>query len=169
MINIFCIRPKGFNIGNDIIFLALRHFIYKSFRQVVNLISLPAVSRYESQAKAGLTARIIHEINQYGHGVIVGGGNLYENGELDVDTNALLQLEPPMMLFSLSSGRIYNRVDNLVHRTDAMPPAVIAALNTKASFSMTRDNRTLEYLKNLGCKNAVCGGCPTIHLNHMLQ
>ena len=118
MINLFCIRPKGFNIGNDAIFMGLRHFIHEAFGQVVNLIELPATSRYESQAKGGLTSKTIYEINQYGHGVIVGGGNLYENGELDVTLDALKTLEVPLMLFSISRGRIYNRQCKLVERTD---------------------------------------------------
>ena len=84
MVNIFCIRPKGFNIGNDVIYQGTLAFLQASFGSQVNVISLPATSRYESQAKAGLTPRTVHEINQYGHGVIVGGGNLYENGELQV-------------------------------------------------------------------------------------
>jgi hypothetical protein len=57
MINLFCVRPKGFNVGNDVIFMGMQHFIYKAFGEVVNLISLPATSRYESQAKAGLPIR----------------------------------------------------------------------------------------------------------------
>ena len=76
MINLFCIRPHGFNVGNDVIFLGLQHFLREAFGSVVNLISIPATGRYESQAKAGLTAKTIYEINQYGHGVIVGGGNV---------------------------------------------------------------------------------------------
>src|SRR5665647_1466823 len=117
MITLFCVRPKGFNVGNDAIYLGMQHFLYEAFGEVVNLVSLPATKRYDSVAHAGLTARSIHEINQYGDGVIVGGGNLYENGELDVDLDALEALRVPLMLFSLSRGRIYGRRDELVDRT----------------------------------------------------
>ena len=34
----------------------------------------------------------IHQMNLHGHGVIVGGGNVYENGGLDVDVHALREL-----------------------------------------------------------------------------
>lgn len=162
---LFCIRPKGFNVGNDVISLGLEHFIQRAFGQSVNLITLPATSRYESHAKAGLTARTVHEINQYGHGVIVGGGNLYENGELEVDPWALETLEPPLMLFSLSSGRIYNHRRELVRRTDAMRPELIRALDKRADFSLARDERTTSYLRELGCEKPVTGGCPTVYLN----
>lgn len=167
MINLFCIRPHGFNVGNDVIFLGLQHFLREAFGSVVNLISLPATSRYESQAKAGLTARTIYEINQYGHGVIVGGGNLYENGELDVQLDALASLEVPLMLFSLSKGRVYNRRHQLVPRTDAMPDRVIQALHRRAAYSLARDHATLGYLHGLGCDQARLGGCPTIFLDAM--
>lgn len=167
MITLYCIQPKGFNVGNDAIHLALRHVLYEAFGRVVNIISLPATSRYESQAKAGLTARTIHEINQLGHGVIVGGGNLYENGELDVNLDALKALEPPLMLFSLSRGRVYNRRDQLVPRTDAMPDRIMKALNDRADFSLARDDATLAHLRSIGCDRAELGGCPTVYLDRV--
>jgi polysaccharide pyruvyl transferase WcaK-like protein len=169
MINLFCIRPKAFNVGNDAIFLALQDFLREAFGQVVNIISLPATSRYESHAKAGLTAQTIYEINLYGHGVIVGGGNLYENGELEVDLNALEALEVPMMLFSLSRGRVYNRHRKLVDRTNAMPRHIAAAINRKAKFSLARDEYTGRYLQEIGAAHSRVGGCPTIFLNRIVD
>lgn len=167
MFNLFCIRPKGFNIGNEAIFMGLQHFIHAAFGQVVNLISLPATSRYESQAKGGLTAKTIYEINQYGHGVIVGGGNLYENGELDVTLDALKSLEVPLMLFSLSRGRVYNRRNELVERTDVMPDRVLKALHDRADYSLARDGATHAHLLSLGCSRAQLGACPTLFLNRL--
>jgi polysaccharide pyruvyl transferase WcaK-like protein len=167
MFNLFCIRPKGFNIGNDAIFTGLQYFIHAAFGQMVNLISLPATSRYESQAKGGLTAKTIYEINQYGHGVIVGGGNLYENGELDVTLDALKSLEAPLMLVSLSRGRIYNRRNQLVERTDVMPDRVLKAINDRADYSMARDHVTHAHLQGLGCKKVQLGACPTLFLNRL--
>ena len=165
MITLFCVRPKAFNVGNDAIFLAMEHFIQEAFGRVVNLVSVPATARYESQARAGLTAKTIYEINQFGHGVIVGGGNLYENGELDLDVHALQSLEVPLMLFSMSWGRVYNRRRQLVPRTDAMPPDKILALNDRASFSVARDKATRDHLHSVGANDAVVGGCPTIFLD----
>lgn len=167
MLNIFCIRPKGFNVGNDAIFMGLQAALAEAFDSFVNLISIPATSRYESQAKAGLNSRTVHEINQYGHGVIVGGGNLYENGELDVNLEALKKLETPMMLFSLSRGRVYNRLDKLVDRTDVMSDNIMAGVNKHARWSLARDHATLNHLKGLGMDHAVLGGCPTIFLDRI--
>ncbi len=167
MTTLFCIRPKGFNVGNDAIHLALRHLLDEAFGRIVNVISLPATSRYESHATAGLTARTVYEINQYGDGVIVGGGNLYENGELDLDLDALARLEVPLLLFSISWGRVYNRRGELVPRTDAMPDRVIRALNDRADFSLTRDDATLDLLRAIGCDRARLGGCPTVFLERV--
>lgn len=169
MINLFCIRPKGFNIGNDGIFFAMQHFLQEAFGCVVNLISLPATSRYESLAKAGLTSKTIYEINQYGHGVIIGGGNLYENGELEVNLDALETLEVPLMLFSLSRGRIYNRQHKLVNRTDAMPERIVLALNRRAKYSLARDYATDNYLRSIGIDHSQVGGCPTIFLDRVVE
>ena len=85
MINLFSIRPKGFNIGNDVIYLGVNHFIRQAFKENYNVISLPATGKYESQRKSGLSSQTVYEINQFGHGVVVGGGNLYENGELEIN------------------------------------------------------------------------------------
>jgi hypothetical protein len=167
MITLYCLRPKAFNVGNDVIFCGLRHFVQEAFRCVVNLVTLPATSRYESQAKAGLTPRTIHEINQYGHGVIVGGGNLYENGELEINLDALEQLQVPLMLFSLSKGRVYSRNSQLVPRTDAMPSRNILGLNRKALVSLARCQATQDQLREVGVTNSVIGGCPTIFLDRM--
>ncbi|HMR67752.1 MAG TPA: polysaccharide pyruvyl transferase family protein [Anaerolineae bacterium] len=167
MITLFCVRPKGFNIGNDAIFLAMQYFLQQAFGQLVNIVTFPATSRYESHAKAGLTPKTIFEINQYGHGVIVGGGNLYENGELEVNLEALQSLEVPLLLFSLSRGKIYNRQHRLVDRTDAMPARVVKALHAKARYSLARDEATFTYLQQLDCNNVQVCGCPTIFLDRL--
>ncbi|HAN99886.1 MAG TPA: hypothetical protein DCQ98_21765 [Planctomycetaceae bacterium] len=169
MINLFCIRPKGFNVGNDAIYLGMQHFIYNAFGEVVNLINLPATSRYESQAKAGLTSKTIYEINQYGHGVIIGGGNLFENGELDVQLDALGALEVPLMVFSVSRGRVYNRRLELVRRTDTMPDRILKALDERVDFALLRDRATSEHMASIGCRNTTIGGCPTIYLDRMMH
>lgn len=162
--NLFIIRPKGLNVGNDAIYLGLKSLISQSFDNLPNIITIPATSKYESSGKAGLTASTVHEINQYGHGVIIGGGNLYENGELEFDLQALQRLEPPLMLFSLSRGRIYGRDDSLIERTDAMLDDRILALNNRADLSLSRDQATQTYLESLGVKTSVMGACPTLFL-----
>ncbi len=167
MITLYCIRPKGLNIGNDAIHMAMQHFVYEAFGEVVNLVSLPATGRYENHLHAGLTPRTIHEINQYGHGVIVGGGNLYENGELDVNLDALESLHVPLMLFSLSHGRIFGRGGRLVARTDSMPQRTVMALDRRASFALARDEATGAYLRQIGCRQCDVGGCPTIFLDRV--
>lgn len=169
MITLFHVGPKGFNVGNHAISMGLRSMVRGAFGRVVNWISIPATSRYEAQSRAGLTARTIHEINQFGDGVIVGGGNLYENGELDLDVEALEALEVPLMVFSVSWGRIYNRRGELVRRTDAMPDQRIQALNKRANISLARDTATLEHLHSVGATNAELGGCPTITLGDAMD
>lgn len=164
MITLFNIRPRGLNVGNDIIAIGMRSFLREAFGEVVNVISLPATSKYEAHGKAGLDAATVYEINQYGHGVIVGGGNLYENGELQLDLNALKALEAPLMLFSLSMGRIYGRLNRLVRRTNAMPDDRVLRLSEKAVVNFGRCQATYDYLREIGAKNPELGGCPTLYL-----
>jgi len=168
MINLFSIRPRGFNIGNDVIYIGLNHFIRKTFKENFNIISFPATSKYEIHKKSGLSSQTVYDINQFGHGVIIGGGNLYENGELEVDPTALRALEKPMMIFSLARGKIYNRKLELVDRTDVMTDDKLALLNRKAIVSLSRDRATYEYIKTLGINNDL-GGCPTLFMNEIPQ
>jgi hypothetical protein len=160
VITLFSVRPHGFNIGNDTIFLGLRHLLREAFDGLVNIVQVPAVG--SDGELHGLEARTVHDMNLYGHGVVIGGGNVYENGQLTVDTNALRALHPPLMLFSLSSGRIYDNRHVLVRRTDAMPDAIVTALHERAAISLARDEATLDYLRSLGLTSPMLGGCPSL-------
>jgi polysaccharide pyruvyl transferase WcaK-like protein len=164
MITLFNIRPKGHNIGNDAISVALRNQLYKSFGRMVNIIDVPATSLYEAHSKSGLSSKTVYEINRVGDGVIVGGGNLYENNEIDFNETALKALQVPLMLFSNSLGKVYNRQGELVQRTDVIPDNKLATLHEHANISLVRDSSTLNHLKSIGVKNAKLGGCPTIYL-----
>lgn len=164
MITLFNIRPKGHNIGNDAISIALRNQIYEAFGRMVNIIDIPATSLYESHSKAGLSSKTVYEINRVGDGVIVGGGNLYENNEIDFNETALKALQVPLMLFSNSLGKVYDRQGNLVSRTDVIPDAKLANLHKYADISLVRDSSTLNHLKSIGSNNSIFGGCPTIFL-----
>lgn len=169
MINLYSIRPKGFNVGNDVIYIALKGFLERAFENdFLNIISLPATNKYESQKKSGFSKNTIYEINQFGHGVILGGGNLYENGEVDIDPIALKALDKPFMICSVSRGRIYNKQNILVDRTDVISDAKLKLLNEKAQFRLSRDSATCDYITNLGVKNQV-GACPTLFLHEFLD
>jgi polysaccharide pyruvyl transferase WcaK-like protein len=166
MKTIYNIRPKGLNIGNDAIAIAMQNFIYVASGELVNIIPIPATSKYDGGGLYGLTKRSIYEINTYGSGVIVGGGNLYENGELDVDVDALSALARPLMIFSVSVGRIYDRSLNLSRRTDTISDGKLKAVSDKADLNLLRDSASVEWVKALGSK-ASLGGCPTIFLNEL--
>jgi hypothetical protein len=164
VINVLCVRPVGwgYNVGNETIFVAIRRMLDDAFEGRANLISVPALG----SGFAGLTRTSIHEMNQYGHGVVIGGGNLYENNELDVDLDALPRLQPPLMLFSLSRGRIYDRGLRFVDRTDTMPDRVISGLHERAMRSVARDVATRDHLRGLGLEPDL-GGCPTLLLGRL--
>ncbi|HTF16848.1 MAG TPA: polysaccharide pyruvyl transferase family protein [Chryseolinea sp.] len=168
MKNIYSIRPKGFNIGNDVIYLGVNHFVRMAFKENYNVISLPATGKYEAHRKAGLSSQTVYEVNQFGHGVIVGGGNLYENGELEVNPIAMRALEKPLMVFSVSRGKIYNKELKLVDRTDTMADDKLKLLHQYTSISLSRDQATKAYLDSLGCTNTL-GGCPTLFINEIPQ
>lgn len=169
MINLYSIRPKGFNVGNDVIYIALKGFLERAFDDdYLNIISLPATNKYESHKKAGFAKNTVYEINQFGHGVILGGGNLYENGEIDIDPIALKALDKPFMICSVSRGRIYNKQNQLVDRTDVISDVKLKMLNEKAEFRLSRDKATYDYITGLGTENEI-GACPTLFLHEFLK
>jgi hypothetical protein len=164
MYTIANIRPLGYNIGNHAINFALRHMLYETFGRLVSVIDYPATSRHESTAKAGLTSATVFEINRFADGVIIGGGNLFENDEIAVDPSALRSLQPPMMMFSNSRGRIFDRHGRLSDRSDVIPDAKLHVLLDRADISLSRDSATHAHLAAINDKDEL-GWCPTINLN----
>jgi hypothetical protein len=169
MINLFCVRPRRFNVGNATIDAAMSAVLRDVFGERCNLVPIPAIASDEEGSLSGLTAKTVYEMNLYGHGVVVGGGNLYENGQLDVDVNALCALAAPLLLCSLSHGRIYDRRGRLTRRTDSMPVEHIVALHGRASASLARDDATCAHLHELGLTAARLGGCPTLFVDELLS
>lgn len=166
---IFCVRPRGFNVGNETIALAVRGLLRQVLTGTPNLVPIPAAVSEEEGSLSGLTAKTVHEMNLYGQGVVVGGGNLYENGQLDVEHNAASCLLPPLLLLGLSYGRIYDRRGRLTRRTDAMADDSIRALNGLAIRSIVRDEATLAHLRSLGLDDVKVGGCPTLWLDRLIS
>lgn len=165
MYTIANIRPFGHNVGNTAISFALKNILYDTFGRLVTIIDYPATSKHESTSKAGLSKQTIHEINRFADGVIVGGGNLFENDEIDINPEALKNLKTPLMLFSNSRGRIYGRNGKLEERTDVIPDNKLLNLVKTSTISASRDTATHEYIKSLGCQDEL-GFCPTINLSN---
>jgi len=161
MTTLFCVRPTTLNIGNDIIHRAISDLCIAAFGPETSVVTIPALVGPQN---GGLTARQIYDINRLADGVVIGGGNLFENGQLTVDAQALAALGRPLLLLGLSHGRIYSRDGLLVHRTDAMPPHVIRLLVERSVRTIVRDRGTQEILRGFGIEDLVVGGCPTLFL-----
>jgi len=159
-LNIFFVRPTTRNIGNDVIGYAAAELLYEVFGVETNIVSIPAL---KGPQFGGLVPRQIYDMNRLADGVVVGGGNLLENGQLSYDAQAVEALRPPMMLMALSHGRITGRSGGLEDRTDALHPSVIRHLVRRSAVAMVRDNASQAILRDLGSE-VVVGGCPTLFL-----
>lgn len=168
MFTIAIIRPVGHNVGNDAINFSLRHMLSEAFGRLVSIVEYPATNKYGGASKYGLTSESIHAINRYADGVIVGGGNLFENDEIDVDNRALKALQPPLMLFSNSRGRIFDRRGNLSNRSDVIADEKLANLLERADISLSRDSATHRHLRLINDKDQL-GWCPTINMQRYSQ
>lgn len=161
MPTIFCVRPATRNIGNDLIKKATSALLYTSFGSNAGLIDIPALAGAQF---GGLTSRQVYDMNRFADGIVVGGGNLFENGQITIEPQALAALRPPLMLVGLSHGRIYDRDGALMDRTDALAPDAIRLLVAKSCVAMVRDRATHMRLQGLGLDVEV-GGCPTLFMD----
>lgn len=164
MTTIFHIRPRTPNIGNDLISLGMESLLFDAFQGEVNLVTIPAMSQESRIKGSGLSSRNIYEINQLADGLVIGTGNLFENGGLHCDLGALGSLKVPTMLLSVSMGRIYDRTGTLVPRTDSLPPDKIKALCHLADPALVRDQATAKHLEALGAEHVRVAGCPSLLL-----
>lgn len=155
---------KGYNIGNFAISLAIRKLLLKIYKDLT-IVTYPAHGTLD----AGLNKKIIYEANQWCDGIVVGGGNLYENNELFLDFNALESLQIPLLLFSISLGKIYAKGISLSRRTDVMPNETLINLHKYAEKSVTRDKATQFHMASLGIKNIQLGACPTLGLKNLVS
>ena len=158
--NVFLVRPTTRNIGNDVIAYATAELIYDVFGERTNIVSIPAL---KGPQFGGLVPRQIYDMNRLADAVIVGGGNLLENGQLSYDAQAVDALRPPMMLLAVSHGRIAGRDGVMDNRTDALHPSAIRHLVQRSSVAMVRDHASQSILQEFGAEVAV-GGCPTLFL-----
>jgi hypothetical protein len=160
---LFNVRPKTPNIGNELIAMGMNEVLRRVFGLRLTLVTLPAAGP-DRFTGAGLARRTIYDINQMADGVIVGPGNLFENGGLDVDPHALSALNVPALLFSVSMGRIFDRRGRLVPRTDSLPDDRIAAVCAAFPEVLARDAATLDHLTSIGCGSVRVVGCPALFL-----
>ncbi len=161
MTTIFLIQPKTGNIGNLIIASGLEQLLRQAFNGEVNLVSLPA----DGGEKGGLGAKAIYEINRLADGLVIGPGNLFENGGLHCEIDALSSLGVPTMLFSVSMAQVYDRSGGFSRRTDSLPVSKIKAICDASDFILVRDNATRSFLEGLSVPDVRVGGCPSIVLN----
>ena len=168
MYTIANVHPFGHNVGNHAIHLALRQMLYETFGRLVSIIEFPATIISGETGSSGLTPASVHEINRFADGVIVGGGNIFENDAIDVDDEALSALQPPMMLFSNSWGRIYDRFERLAARSDSISTRKFSLLLDRADISLSRDSTTHSLAHALNSKDEL-GWCPTIGLSRYRQ
>jgi polysaccharide pyruvyl transferase WcaK-like protein len=160
---IFSVVPKTSNIGNDLIALATGHLLREALAgEPVHVVSVPAKGA-SGQKPAGLTRRSVYDMNQLADGVLVGGGNLFENGALEVDRQAASALSAPLLVFGISAGRVVDRRGELALRTDRLGDAEVVAACRPALAVLVRDQPTADHLLGLGVE-ATVAACPTLFL-----
>ena len=168
-LNLFHIVPfgPGFNIGNFLIQQSVRRLIKSQTERNVNFITIFSKG-YENMS--GLTKSTVYRINEESDGVVLGGGNLFENGDLEVDINALQALRKPMISFSCSYGKIYDQNGSLMRRTDAIQDIVMKEVIKASQVILSRDQATKDHLDSISKHdNHVVGGCPSIFIKELLN
>jgi hypothetical protein len=160
---LYRICPPRQNIGNTVIGAAVSNLIRGAFGEDASIVEIPALAGPDGIG--GITARQAFDLNRAADGVLVGGGNLFENGQLTIEPRALDALHVPMLLIGLSHGLIHDRDESLGRRTDAMPDHKILQLAERALLTLVRDHGTADVLRRLGAPRVEVGGCPTLFLD----
>ncbi len=141
-LTIFILRPETRNIGNSVISLALSNLLLKVFGTNAVFVNIPAqVGRLGGIEFGGLSPRQVYDINRLADGLVIGGGNLFENGQLSCDIQALSALRVPTAVVGLSHGKIYDDRGELVDRTDSLQREVIMSLIEKSEICLVRDGK----------------------------
>jgi polysaccharide pyruvyl transferase WcaK-like protein len=161
MPNLFCLRPATRNIGNDIINKATTDLLHQVFGAAASIINIPAL---RGPQYGGLTSQQVYDINRFADGLVVGGGNLFENGQLTIESHALDALAVPTILIGLSHGRIYDETYAFTKRTDSLPAHLVRHLAEKAMVRLVRDNASRSILHGLGVADVEVAGCPSLFL-----
>ncbi|MDX2275945.1 MAG: polysaccharide pyruvyl transferase family protein [Hyphomonadaceae bacterium] len=161
MTALFCVRPATRNIGNDAINRGVAMLLQDTFGIDVGIVNIPALVGPQF---GGFSSRQVYDMNRLAHGVVLGGGNLFENGQISIDKQALAALQPPMMMIGLSYGRIFDVRGELSDRTDALHPDLIRQLAQKSMAILMRDRISCEHLNSIGVSNVELAGCPTMFL-----
>ena len=165
---VFCVRPDTTNIGNDLIAMATGGLLSAVWHEPLDLVALPSAGAVRGAKSTGLDARNVYEANRLADAVIVGGGNLFENGALDVDPTAMAALQPPLGLIGVSSGRVRGRNGRLAARTDGVAPDRVAAVCAAADPVLVRDDATAGLLADLGVQRVAVAGCPALFLDRLV-
>ena len=158
--NLFFVRPTLSNIGNLLISHATKEIFSEVFGKTANIVSIPALKGPDA---GGLGAGPIYDMNRMADAVVVGGGNLFENGQLSCNHLAIDSLRPPLLLMGLPHGRITGRSGTRENRTDSLPPETIRHLVRRSIVTLVRDVASREILAGFGLTTRV-GGCPTLFL-----
>jgi len=159
-VTIFLVRPTTRNIGNDLIAYATSQLLYEAFGDGTNVVGVPALVGPQF---GGLVPRQIYDMNRLADGVVIGGGNLLENGQISYDARAVEALRPPMMIMGLSHGRIAARGTDVQPRSDALPDEAIRHMIQRSAVAHVRDDASRDLLAAIGVDVEV-GGCPTLFL-----
>ncbi len=164
---VVAVRPATSNIGNDLIALGMDSLVRARWPLAADILTVPSSERHARGEPSGLTPSSVYQANQLADAVIVGGGNLFENGAITVLPTSLGALTPPLALLAVSAGRIHGRDGRLVARTDRAADDAVVALCARADCLLVRDAATESMLADLGVA-AEIGGCPSLFLDRYL-
>jgi hypothetical protein len=153
--------PHTFNAGDHFVVRAIREHLKQHIPQAVFVPKACADNRGWGKP-IGLRGENVEFSNRYADAVIVGGSDQYNNWSLRIRKEEIGRLIPPLFLIGLGvSSRSIDappRIDRASYLED------IRAVNEKAELSSVRDDYTQRFLENLGFRNAVVTGCPSMYL-----
>ena len=153
--------PHTFNAGDHFVVRAIRQHLGQHLEGAVFVPKACADNRGWGKP-VGLRGENIARSNRYADAVLIGGSDQYNNWSLRIKKEEIVHLVPPLFLIGLGvSSRSLDappRIDKTSYLED------IRVTNEKAELSSVRDYYTRRFLEELGFRDSVVTGCPSMYL-----
>jgi len=160
---VYCLRPHPTNLADEALFAVVRRHLRAAFGPWVNLVSRPLGGG--ALGRAGLTSRMVYDLNHCGHGVLIcGSADARSDEVLDFDPAALAALDLPLLGLNWSGRGGLDADGAPALRVLGLREDHLRRLAERTNWLVCRDDRTRAFLAAGGAAHAVTGGCPTLAL-----
>lgn len=152
------ICPSTQNKGDDFVAIGIKKLFYELIPNIdYRQIAANSKIDFNNFRIGGITKNTIDLLNSSDL-IVVGGSNLYETMQIEIEVDSLDKLIKPVILIGIGTGWDFKSPRPPQFSTEN--EYVIKKLHDKAIGSSVRDKMTKRVLENIGIDNVTVTGCP---------